>query len=90
MFIDNLDMLDECPKVGTLSYTVIQYIWVCKDGTEIPLSEMTTSHLNNCVAMIKRSVKFNKTWRVDALPYLYEELSKRKDYFCNSKKLKVL
>lgn len=28
-------------------------IWECKDGTLIPISEMTENHINNCIAMIK-------------------------------------
>jgi len=30
-------------------------IWTTKDGVEIPITEMTTSHIENCIKMMERS-----------------------------------
>jgi len=29
--------------------------WTTKDGVEIPITEMTTSHIENCIKMMERS-----------------------------------
>lgn len=65
--------------------------WETKDGHLMALSEMTDSHIHNCIAMIERSIKAGTPWRVEALPYLRMELRDRwrlanNDYYeiCNS------
>lgn len=51
--------------------------WETKDGTLMELSEMTDSHINNCIAKIEKSIKAGKPWRAGALPYLRAELRDR-------------
>jgi hypothetical protein len=29
--------------------------WITKDGVEIPISQMTTSHIENCIKLMERS-----------------------------------
>ena len=29
--------------------------WTTKDGVEIPITEMTTSHIENCIKLMERS-----------------------------------
>lgn len=53
-------------------------VWQCKDGTLIPISEMAETHINNCIAMIKRSIRNNEPWRVSYLNILKNELYNRK------------
>lgn len=55
-----------------LQYLCKRNIWVTRDGTEINIKDMTTSHIKNC---INRIIKMN--WRLDYLPLLQSELSKR-------------
>jgi len=49
--------------------------WVTKDGTEIPVKDMTSDHLRNCIA----NIFIRHTWREQYLPVLVEELKKRDD-----------
>ena len=49
-------------------------IWVAKDGTKYSISEMTTSHIKNCIRMIQRS---NYRWRPEYLEPLTQELKRR-------------
>ncbi len=51
--------------------------WETKDGQTLELSEMTTSHIKNCIAMIEKSIKAEHPWRKEALPYLRAELRDR-------------
>ncbi len=30
-------------------------IWTTKDGVEIPITEMTTAHIENCIKLMERS-----------------------------------
>lgn len=39
--------------------------WETKDGTLMELSEMTDSHINNCIAKIEKSIKSGKPWRAN-------------------------
>lgn len=52
--------------------------WECKNGDVIAINDMTTSHIKNCIAMIKRSVANDKPWRLYYLEPLLEELKNRK------------
>lgn len=51
--------------------------WETKDGQLLLLSQMSTTHIQNCIAKIERSIKAGKPWREKALPYLKAELSER-------------
>ena len=51
--------------------------WENKDGTLLELSEMTDSHIHNCIAKIEKSIKLGHPWRKEALPYLRAELKDR-------------
>ena len=57
----------------------IEYVavpaWRTKNNDLIPIRDMATSHIQNCINMIHRS---NDTWRPEYLPYLKDELIKRK------------
>ena len=49
-------------------------IWIAKDGTKYSISEMTTSHIKNCIRMIQRS---NYRWRPEYIEPLTQELKRR-------------
>ena len=51
--------------------------WQTKDGQLIEIGLMSTTHIQNCIAKIEKSIKAGKPWREKALPYLKEELSER-------------
>lgn len=53
--------------------------WQTKDGQLLLLSQMSTTHIQNCIAKIEKSIEANKPWRVEALPYLKEELKERQE-----------
>lgn len=60
--------------------------WETRDGALMELSEMTDSHIKNCIAKIEKSIKARKPWRAGALPYLKQELrdrdhSRNADYY---------
>ena len=42
-------------------------VWKTKDGKEIPLDQLTTSHLNNIIAMLERQTPAMFQHRLDAL-----------------------
>lgn len=48
--------------------------WTTKDGTEIPISEMTTSHIKNCIRMLN-NVENADGW----IEVFKKELSRRID-----------
>ena len=48
--------------------------WRTREGKLIPIKDMTSSHIINCIRMIERS---GNTWRPQYLNILKEELSKR-------------
>lgn len=48
-------------------------IWVTKDGKEIPVRDMTDTHLDNAIRMIEDG-RLNRRW---ALPYLKSEKKRR-------------
>jgi hypothetical protein len=66
--------------------------WITKDGVEIPITEMITSHIENCIKMMERSgntqnmyCAFDETgkpWADQDTNYLYaalvEEMEARK------------
>lgn len=47
-------------------------VWITKDGTEIKVKNMETSHIQNCISKIERD-----NWRTGYLPILNKELEKR-------------
>lgn len=51
-----------------------EFIWETKDGQRIPVSQMRTSHIKNCIKMIYKS---NGTWRRNFLRFFEEELRYR-------------
>ena len=59
-------------------------IWIAKDGTKYSISEMTTSHIKNCIRMIQRS---NYRWRPEYIEPLTQELKRREQ---NVKKVQSL
>lgn len=85
MVQDNMDFLDiECPfcdaNYGSdfdIDAGRLQLIRTCKDGTAMPIEEMTTRHIKNCISKITRSVNNDKPWRVEYLMPLIEELKSR-------------
>ena len=52
------------PHFSELSYMYIEEqakkrIWIMKDGTEIPVSKMTDSHIKNAINLIKRKDRYD-------------------------------
>lgn len=62
-----------------MQYTDETLLWECKDGTIIAIEDMKTSHIKNCIAMIEKSIKTNKPWRIEYLNSLKAELASRKE-----------
>ena len=64
--------------------TRFELAWQCKDGTVIAIKDMSTRHIHNCIAMIKRSIRLhrdgliNHIWRLEYLEPLQEEINNRK------------
>lgn len=56
---------------GTSSGSVYDPIWIAKDGKHWRISQMTTSHIVNCIAKIQRS---KRGWRREYLERLELEL----------------
>ena len=54
-----------------------EILWETKDLDLIPISQMTTHHIQNCIRMILKS---NKRWRGEYLQYLEHELNTRIKY----------
>lgn len=85
MMLDNMDLLDmECPycedSYGSdydMDSQRLQRVWECKDGTTIPITEMSTRHIRNCIELIAKSIKRGKPWRIDYLAPFAEELEQR-------------
>lgn len=84
MIQDNMDFLDnECYgsdfDIDRENYEPIETIsipaWRTASGTLLAIQHMDTSHIKNCIKKIYRS---NGTWRSQYLPFLREELLKRK------------
>jgi hypothetical protein len=46
-------------------------VWQCKDGRLLVVSQMDTSHINNCIRLIQKS---GGTWRAEYLERLQIEL----------------
>ena len=57
--------------------TRIHYIWVCENGTEMPIEKMRTIHIKRCIRLIKKSVNEDRPWRIEFLKPLLAELNKR-------------
>ena len=51
--------------------------WITKDDVSIPICEMDTRHIKNCIRLIKKSIINNKPWRTEYLEPLLEELKER-------------
>lgn len=51
---------------------IYRNIWTTQDNCEIHISQMTFTHIKNCVNKCKRD-----QWRLWALPILENELNKR-------------
>lgn len=50
---------------------MLDRVWVCKDGRQLLVSQMETSHIEKCIAKILRS---RKGWRRNFLERLQIEL----------------
>jgi len=53
---------------------VLDTLWVCKDGRALLVSQMETSHVQNCITKILRS---RRGWRAEYLDRLKLELTIR-------------
>ena len=51
-------------------------VWICRDGREMTVTEMTDAHINYSIAMIMRSQNRPK-WRHHWLPRLVGEIERR-------------
>jgi hypothetical protein len=55
-----------------------KHIWVTKEGVEIPIEEMTDSHLLNCIGYAKMMKdKHRTTWRPLLIEAVKKEAEKR-------------
>lgn len=58
----------DCPRLKTSD----QWIWTTKEGKEIPVREMDTNHIKNCIKMI-----YKKNGAVNCFTAFIGELIKR-------------
>lgn len=66
------DIRDECHySLRSITYPV----WRTREDELIPIKDMETSHIKNCIHMIHRK---NGTWRHQYLRYFENELRRRK------------
>lgn len=74
---DNLDGLEDIIIQSFEDRVEINRIpaWETKEGNLIPIKEMSSYYIKNCINLIK---KYN--WRTQYLPYLENELKCRKTY----------
>ena len=64
----------KCEDVfGSSTPFTSRIIWVTKDGREMDIRDMETSHIKFSIAKCKRD-----KWRLEAIPYLEAELIRRK------------
>jgi len=56
--------------------------WTTRDGRLIPIDQLHTDHIRNCIARIKCSVARGKPWRTAYLETLVLELDRREDLNC--------
>ena len=47
--------------------------WITKNGEKLEIKDMTTSHIEYSITKCRRD-----NWRLEAIPYLEEELRRRK------------
>lgn len=59
LFGEDSETLEDSPSQ---SFEVSEPIWTTKDGDEIPLSKMTTSHICNCIRLLESRGKFKHKW----------------------------
>lgn len=57
-------------------------IWITADKRAIPITEMETTHIQNSIAKIRRSIRIDangkpKGWRLNLLKPLRDELKRR-------------
>ena len=52
-------------------------IWRTKDGTDLKISDMTTSHIKNCINFIEKRVEEGVSLYASYIPLFKEELEKR-------------
>lgn len=70
------DYEDMCRAYGGPYIKEIDYsIWTTKDGTKIPIKDMTTKHLKNAVKMICRNSSVESCFR-----NMIKELIKRNEF----------
>lgn len=62
-------------------------IWRTKDGTDLKINDMTTSHIKNCINLIERQVKAGYELYASYIPLFKEELEKREAAAAYSNKL---
>lgn len=67
-------ILDHIEEQNDIKYQFIQKgIWRTQFNEDIHLSQMKTSHIQNCINKCKKEI-----WRTWALPILEQELKRRK------------
>ena len=52
-------------------------IWECADGRQVPVGQMETSHIVNCIRLIHRKSARGRRWRWEWLPGLELKLEIR-------------
>lgn len=86
MELDNMDFLDKeayCGSDFDLDTVKTKPVWECKDGTLLIIEDMSTTHIKNCIDMIKRSIRLYKQgiieapWRTSYLSVLRKEYDNR-------------
>lgn len=56
------------------SFEVCEPLWSTKDGTKIPISKMTTTHICNCIKLLERK----NMYKCKSYQDLKNELEQRK------------
>ena len=70
--LENLVFDAKISEIDAEEKLELQGVWSTKDGREMKLSQMTETHIRNCIKKCER-----ENWRLWALPFLQQELKKR-------------
>ena len=64
-----------------IEFQLENQMWETKEGQLIPISKMTTEHIQSCLSFMKIRDIITDGWRLRFKPLLVAELIRREEYF---------